>query len=535
MKEPEKPEQIDESRLASEIVRDVRLLDAFAYADDQVIPPAQQEFFAVLEKDGRRFLAVHTSQWMRPLHLEAERRVRERYARGQIASFRVTNEVLRALHARTVRRQAALMDRSAIENLAWNLIEDAIDKGASDIHIETRDDFAQVFFRIHGERVEQEPLSRETAFELCSVLYTVHADVNAKGVQWSIDKVLDTSIEYTSRRGKNVQLRFSSGPIAPAGNFHMVSRLLVMDAEHIVPLDEIGYAPNHLPYIEDMLLGSQGMVLLVGPTNSGKSTSMQTFIQHIRQQRGQTIKIVTVEDPVEYVIPGACQMSVPHERETMKSARGGSVFHTFLRGILRQDPDVVMIGEIRDEESAGTVKDLVLTGRKVISTLHVYEAMGVFARLREIGIPESILFMQNFIAGVIYQRLVPRLCPHCSLPLDDAVKEGIIGGPILDRIMRLTDLGGADIRVRSLMGCPSCNHMGISGRTVCAEVLVPDEYLLDLLRKHSYQEARRYWLENPGLNVEGLGVSVMGHAISKMLKGEVDPRSIESNIGILHR
>lgn len=448
---------------------------------------------------------------------------------------RATREIIKTLHTRHAKTEddSRRVD-SDIERTAWALIDDAIQKGTSDIHIETRGSHADVYFRIHGERRVQPSMSFTTATEIANTIYNVHADASSKEISWDPDSVKDTSIEHTMPDGKKVTLRFSSGPIYPtsAKNFHLVIRLLVMEGSATKPLEKVGYTTAQIAVIEEMLIGAQGMVVLVGPTNSGKSTSMQAMIRRIYDRRGKDIKVITIEKPVEYVLSGACQMGVPEGRKSLEG-EGGNIYTTYLKGTLRQDPDVVMVGEIRSADEAEAVKDLVLAGRKLVTTLHVYEALAVFARLREMGVPESILFMEGFISGVIYQRLVPILCPQCAIPVTDGLARGLIRPNTYERIIRVANLGVHDVRVRDKGGCEHCNFTGIVGRTPCAEILVPTASFLAHLRAGNEAAARAEWHANVEMNIEGWGVTAVAHAISKMTQGQLDPTDIESQIGAI--
>ncbi len=443
-----------------------------------------------------------------------------------------SEELLRAVHKANEGVDVTRTDDTDVEVAAWSLIERAVKAKASDLHIETRGPYAQVFFRIFNERVEQETVSTETATAIANVLYSVHADASNKGISWSKDEVKDTSIERTMTGGGALQIRFHSAPIHPSGNFQVVCRLLVMDGQAAKPLSAIGYTAAQERILEDMIVGAQGLVLLVGPTNSGKSTSMQSIARRIRDRRSKTMKLVTVEDPVEYIIPGACQMGVPHGRRQLEG-ENGNIYNTLIKATLREDPDAVIVGEIRDATAADAVKNLVLAGRKIISTLHVFESMAVFSRLRELGIPESVLFMPGFISGVIYQRLVPVLCPHCGVKFADAFARGLVDPAVFDRVSHVLDLHATNVRVRSPGGCEKCAHMGIVGRTICSEILQPDASFLELMRKGEGQAARNLWLQNPELNISGWGVSAVAHGISKIAVGEVDPADVESQIGLI--
>ena len=476
-------------------------------------------------------LLVAQEAWASHPQFEINRRLREAKCRvGEMR--RASREVVRATHDHNRVNAVAEKIHSDTEKSAWDLINSAIQAGASDIHLETRTSFAQVWFRVYGERVEQPNMSMSTATAICNTLYGFHADSNSKETHWDPDSVKECSIEHTTINGTKAQLRFESTPIHPASdkNFQAVIRLLLMEGK-AKQLGDVGYTAGHIATIEEVLVGAQGMVLLVGPTNSGKSTAMQAFVERIYEVRGRSIKVVTVEDPVEYVVPSACQMGIPKGRKALEG-RDGSVFRTFLKATLRLDPDVVLVGEIRDAESAESTKDLVLTGRKILTTLHVFEAFAAFERLKELGVPPSVLYMEGFITGIIYQRLVPVLC-DCAIPFADAIRDGMIRPTLAERIARVADLRRDNVRIRRRTGCEKCKNTGIVGRTVCAELLVPDPTFLAHLRAGDERAARAHWHSDASLAIDDLGVTAVAHAIQKMRAGILDPADIEAQVGPL--
>jgi general secretion pathway protein E len=486
--------------------------------------------FAVIKTaDTHATLLVHETQKGTHAQFELRRRV---LALGvTVLTVRESSlEIIKSIHA--AHEAAPELEDTQVESKAWGIINAAITKKASDLHIETRGAYARVYFRIFGERMEQPSISSKSAMDMCNVLYGVHADSDNKGITWDEKSVKDAVIEHRTEEGQHVQLRLSSAPIHPSGNFHVVIRLLVMDARTRRPIEEMGYTLQQAQCIEEMLVGAQGAVLLVGPTNSGKSTSLQSFIERIFEHRGRAIKVITVERPVEYLIPQACQMGVPEARRDLRDRSDGSIFTTFVAATLRQDPDVVMVGEVNDQDSAQNIKQLVLSGRKTLSTLHVYEALSVFTRLRELGVPSSVLLMKGFIAGVVFQRLVPQLCPLCALPLEVAFKRGRVPVPLWERVNACANLLLHPVRVRG-PGCEGCDGLSIVGRTVCAEVLLPDDRLLDLLLQGELSAARAHWQGQSRCRIPGLGVGALSHAIFKMRLGELDPIDIERWMGPL--
>ena len=498
--------------------------------EGQGVPSVFKEHFAVIKTlEHAATVLVGEVQWGSHAQFELRRRL---LALG-LVDLRVTlasQEIIKSVH--TAHEGGEAVEETQVETKAWAIINSAIAKHASDIHMETRGAFAQVYFRIFGERQEQPSVSAKSAMEMCNVLYSVHADADNKGITWDEKTVKDAVIEHRTVEGQHVQLRLSSAPIHPAGNFHVVIRLLVMDAQTLRPIESMGYTPAQVAAIEDMLVAAHGAVLLVGPTNSGKSTSLQSMLARIVEHRGRHIKVITVEKPVEYLIPGACQMGVPEARRDLMSRQNGSIFTTFVAATLRQDPDVVMVGEVNDLDSADNIKQLVLSGRKTLSTLHVSDAMGVFTRLRELGVPSSVLLMKGFISGVVFQRLVPLLCPHCSVPVMGALHLGELRPDTLERLRACAGEMLAGVRLRG-PGCESCDHLSIVGRTVCAEVLVPDDVFLEHLANDRMRPARAHWRRQSRCAIEGLGCTALSHAIAKMRVGLIDPRDIERWMGPL--
>jgi len=458
------------------------------------------------------------------------------------AGYRVRNTimavqgVISSLHESVPLASGEDEPDSELKQRTFSLLYDAVVNGASDLHIATRRlekmVTAEVSYRIHGKMIRQTPLPASLALDMMRVLYNVHSDKKNTGTAWIPAEVQDTAIEHRFEDGTRVQVRFNSVPIYPGDNVGCTMRLLRMDgAMAAKELEDVGYTPEQVAAMEEMLVGATGLVLLVGPTNSGKSTTIQSLIRRMYRLRGSSMKLVTIEDPVEYIVPGAWQMPVPRGTRTAEEI---AAFYVKLLGAsLRQDPDAALVGEIRTAEQAEPVKDMVLAGRKILSTLHAYEALAAIPRLAEIGIPNTLLTRSGFLSGVIYQRLVPLLCPNCKIPLThDMVAQGHITAACYERTMTVAGGVNDTVYIASRTGCEHCKRTGVIGRTPCAEILVPDEEFLSLMRAGREADARNYWLRT-GINAEGCGVRAVGHAITKVRKGLVDPRDAEEQIGPL--
>ncbi|WP_130537720.1 GspE/PulE family protein [Thiomicrorhabdus indica] len=462
--------------------------------------------------------------------LELKTRLRNRNIEYQ--SYSATSEVIRSLRSMDVANDA-INDVSQAEKVVWNLIEDAVKQKTSDIHIETRGGYCDVFFRIDSLRVKQKTISKQTAESICNILYQIYADSSSKDVTWSADSVKDASINYVTKDNKQVQIRFNSAPIYPSGNFQIVTRLLI---HHDLPsIAQIGYSSGQVLELEEMMLGAQGAILLVGPTNSGKTTSLHSIATRIQEVRGENIKLVSVEDPVEYVITGACQMGVSSGRKSLQNTEG-SVYGQLMKATLRQDADVVMLGEVRDEEAGRIMKDLSLAGRKILSTLHASDAMAAFMRLREIGVPENILFMKGFLSGVIYQRLIPKICPDCSLNYEQAIEKKYITEGLQSRLAGVLEIDEFElIRFRNRDGCEcsTCNSKGTVGLTVASEFLPTSTPLLSAIKEGEFETAFQIWNNFSHLQHDRFGVRAVSHALTKVLQGVVDPHDVEISIGLI--
>lgn len=415
---------------------------------------------------------------------------------------------------------AARDDYTEPEKLINEILAAAIEKRASDIHVETRGEMADIFYRVNGGRQVIRNVTYATAEGLAQVLH-LKGEEGSKAEQWHRKDLSDAGITWTLDDGHQVSVRFSSLPIHPEPNFSFVLRIASMRSSSIRRIHEAGYSPEQLAMLDNFLGSNTGMLVVCGPTNSGKSASLAGCMARLYEMRGDSIKVMTAENPIENVVPSACQVPV-----------GGALeYATVLKGMLRQDADVVVPGEIRDEESASLVRDAVLSGRKVLTTLHTYSALGAWLRLRELGVSWDLLTMPGFISGVVYQRLVPTLCPHCKVPLEG--NSSRLSRSTQERLQQVSSIAHANIHVRG-DGCPECAMSGIAGRTLVAEFIAPDRQFLQLLERREIAAAEKYWHDAKVLQIDSLGVTALAHAIRKIHAGILDPRLVEENVSLLN-
>lgn len=316
-----------------------------------------------------------------------------------------------------------------IVSLANALLVDAIKKSASDIHVEPQRKFLRVRFRIDGmlHEVVQPPLAVKDGL-ISRLKVLANLDIAER-------RVPQDGRVRINVLGREVDMRVSTLP-TPFGE-SVVIRLL--DRHNLLlDLDLIGFSPSTLLPYKALISQPHGMVLVTGPTGSGKTTTLYASLNEINSMEKS---IVTIEDPVEYELPGITQVQV--------KPQSGLTFARGLRAALRQDPDIIMVGEIRDAETAEIAVQAALTGHLVLSTLHTNDAAGAVSRLTEMGIKGHLL--RSSLLGVVAQRLVRRLCKGC-------------GG-------RGQNGSDAKIPAKSPVGCERCSHTGYRGRIGIYELL----------------------------------------------------------------
>lgn len=345
-------------------------------------------------------------------------------------------------------------DNTPIIRLINALFTQAIKQKASDIHIETFENQVLVRYRIDGVLHEVLELKRIIA-PLVTSRIKVMAKLDIAEKRMPQDGRISLKIgEHT------IDVRVSTLPSNHGER--IVLRILDKQAANL-DLNLLGMAPNHLAALRKMAHEPHGIILVTGPTGSGKTTSLYAVLTELNLK---SRNILTIEDPIEYDLPGIGQTQV--------NMKIGMTFAKGLRAILRQDPDVVMIGEIRDLETAEIAVQASLTGHLVLSTLHTNSALASLTRLRDMGV-ESFL-LSTSLTGLIAQRLVRKLCPHCKTPHRLQHDERILMGLPEE---------AAHAKIYEPAGCEHCNHTGYQGRTGIYEIIAIDEHLRSLIHRNA--------------------------------------------------
>jgi type II secretory ATPase GspE/PulE/Tfp pilus assembly ATPase PilB-like protein/ActR/RegA family two-component response regulator len=339
-------------------------------------------------------------------------------------------------------------------------ISDAVRERASDVHFEPYEQGLIVRYRVDGVLREVMRIPRSAAGALVRRLKVV-AKLDVSDPLHPHDGRASARVD-----GKPWDLRVSSIPVARYGE-KVVVRLLD-PTSGIAPLTGLGLWPDELATLEALLRNREGIVLVTGPTGSGKTTTLYSALDRIRSTG---INVVTVEDPVEYQMAGVNQIQVNEKQ--------GFTFAGALRSVLRQDPNVILLGEIRDEETAKTAWQAGLSGHFVLSTLHTNDALSSLARLTDLGVePYKIA---TALKGVVAQRLLRRLCPKCALPSTADALPPHTRPPIdFDRPVRV---------LLASKGCTECAFTGYRGRVAIEEILTVDSSVADAIARGTFGEA----------------------------------------------
>lgn len=339
----------------------------------------------------------------------------------------------------------------------------ALSFGCSDIHYDLTETDTVVRFRIDGSLVPVLRLSRrEYKLMLERLKYKSELKLN-------ITHVPQDGKYRIEEEGQKIDVRISTLPVKWGEN--VVCR--VLDSSGSIPkIEELGFMWTSKRQIDRSLSKTSGMVLVTGPTGSGKTTTLYSMLQELNTE---TRKIITLEDPVEYELPGVVQSEVDE--------KSGYTYHSGLKALLRQDPDIIMIGEIRDLDTANIAAQSSLTGHLVFSTLHTKSAAETLERLMNIGVPPYIL--ASAIDIIIAQRLVRRLCPHCK-EIHDA---DMAQSETIRWMMRDIGIGAVEkatkegFKLYRPKGCEHCGFTGFRGRVGIYEVLHFSNSVRDLVRQ----------------------------------------------------
>ena len=358
------------------------------------------------------------------------------------------------------------IDAAPVVMLANTIIGDAYKNGVSDIHIEPRKKDTRIRVRIDGELVQQMVISSQAHTALIT-RFKILSDLNI--AEKRVPQ--DGRFSYPLDAGKTLDLRVSSLPTVHGEK--MVIRLLGSSVQKVAKLSQLGMSQRDYEAFVEMLKNPNGVIMVTGPTGSGKSTTLYAALSEIATPN---INVVTVEDPVEKNVDGINQVHI--------NTKAGLTFAEGLRSILRQDPDVVMIGEIRDGETAAIAVRAAITGHLVLSTIHTNDAISTVSRLVDMGI-EPYLAASSLV-GLVAQRLVKLLCIHCKKPTSTTAEE-----------MKLLNITEPAL-IYETGGCEACKHTGYLGRTAIYEMVTVTKELKRMISRGDSEPLIKVQAEEEG-------------------------------------
>ncbi|MDP9196014.1 MAG: Flp pilus assembly complex ATPase component TadA [Pseudomonadota bacterium] len=446
-------------------------------------------------------------------------------------------------------------DENRIRRRIMELLSRGRDHGANDIHIEASGNRTKVEFRMDGVLRLVETWTQREGEMFLSAVWS-HASTQS-GVTANWLEPQAAMLAPASGADKIILPEGISGvrcqwmPLVDGGRYLdmrlQYENVHIMGAGNIEgDVDSLGFAPEQVATIRHLRSMPGGMIVVAAPTNAGKSTSLRVMLNRRMSETRYELNCIQIEDPPEGGVAGSRQIGVSavHDDE-----RRQEIFTSVMRSVLRLDPDIVMLGETRDLESATFLFRLAMTGRQVYTTLHVYAALAIPQRLRDLGIEPYLSYDHNLVRGMMSQRLIRKLCLHCRIPLSQALGDSVAMEQLGQRVRAATilmnlerrgrlhgetlvpedlDSDLSEVHVANSAGCEHCQN-GRQGRTVVAEVIETDPRLMELLQANHMGEARTYWLSPEGLS----GMSMHWHAMDKVRKGIVAPDDAEIELGPL--
>ena len=358
---------------------------------------------------------------------------------------------------KTIEKQISLMQKQGVDHeegelvsFVYRILNTAISKDATDIHFEPEGSTVRIRIRIDGILYEEPHLSIDKYNHLVNVLYSM-----GKVMVSEFRKFQDKQFTIETPMRKKVDVRLSSIPTEQGDHASIVLRLLNRERS-LSAISKLGFSKDSYNKIRKVIEFPYGMVIFTGPTGSGKTTSLYSILQELR---GPRIKIITIEDPIEIDISMVQQVQI--------NELAGITFPEASRRFLRHDPDIILIGEIRDKETAEEAIRAAMTGHKVFTTLHTNSAIDSISRFLDLGV--SRWNLAGSLLAVVAQRLIRVLCPDCKIKDD------------ISKYKELDIENGATIYKANKKGCKKCNGRGYKGRTAASEVFIIDDEIRSVI------------------------------------------------------
>jgi type II secretory ATPase GspE/PulE/Tfp pilus assembly ATPase PilB-like protein len=387
--------------------------------------------------------------------------------------------------------------KSPMVRLVDAVLNDAVHHGASDLHFEPEEKFLRVRYRIDGKMVQIRSVHKDY-WSAIAVRIKIMSGMNIAETRKPQDGRIEAEI-----LGRKIDFRVSTQPTINGEN--IVMRILD-EKQSVMTLDKLGFSEHCIDILKKIVKRPEGVIILTGPTGSGKTTTLYTVLNYINSIDKN---IMTLEDPVEYHIPLIRQSNIKSDI--------GMDFATGIKAILRQDPDVILVGEIRDKETAITAIQAAMTGHQVYSSLHTNDALSAIPRLMNIGVPNYL--MSGSLIGIIAQRLARKLCSHCKkeMPIEDHEKK-LLGSrfAVVNKLYRA-------------VGCDKCSGSGYKGRTAISEILPFDRELDEMVVQGQTRKDMLKYALNNGF------IPMVEDGLEKVVSGMIDLKELIRVVDLTER
>lgn len=393
---------------------------------------------------------------------------------------------------------------------------------ASDIHMRVLDTGTEIKFRVNGRMRDFSSVGATEGQEMIRAAFAVASGQGATGTDSTFQQgamfqksgLLPSSVEM-------LRLQYT-----PTSDFRgaLVMRLKYVSKDIDTDVDSLGYSDEQAADLRKMRLKTNGMYIFAGKVSSGKTTTLQRCLNAMYLDKRKEITIYAAEDPKELELLGAVQAQI----SAGKTA--DDAFKLAMKAALRSDPNVIVLGEIRSEELTAMAIEAAKTGHALWSTVHAGSALGILNRLINLGADREDLKDPKTVGGLIYQRLLGVICPHCRLTFSAGVANGALDPELAMRFVKLSGQPANRLYIRG----PGCGHcfMGLTGRTVVAETIRPDTMLLELYMSDSRSKAEKYW-HTPRAQGGLGGCPVLHHALVKVGAGIVDINEVEEEVDLV--
>lgn len=427
-------------------------------------------------------------------------------------------------------REMSEVDKTRL-NDALDILDSAMNYGASDVHIEVESGKCLVKFRINTEMILFKPELAEFGINFGRICYTIFPTLGAEDGSapgtYNHNEILEGDFTVKTR-GHIVKGRMLNLPLNHGEGFNFILRLIDKKKKvEAVPLNKLNFSIAVTRSVQKATKNNAGLLLIAGITGSGKSTTMQNLIMNEVKKSGGKRKIITIEQPVEYPLPGVTQISGQDPKKDTPDSQNFS-FDNLNRYFLRADPDSLGYGEVRDQNSAFAAYKGVESGHLVYATTHTRSAISCFPRLKSFGLSMEQISKPGFIAGIIYQHLLPKLCPHCSIPHEEntpippsydenfVLNSYVATLPSLDfntLKMANSEVGRNKSVIRHLQ------NKGILSSRVAIEILTELDSLNDPKQEALFKDRLNILLDNNQLNASNTNIRYRGKGCSKCFNG----------------